>query len=108
MFETSEYQSFLHKIRVVTNTMKTMTMHIPIQSDIFLSLNETPEEFGIELKRWAAISMYYFGKISLARAASLAGYHRYDFENLLARMNIPISLLDAADAEKEIELLQEM
>lgn len=88
--------------------MKTVTMHIPIQSDIFLSLNQTPEEFGKELKLWAAISMYYFGKISLARAALLAGYHRYDFENLLARLNIPISLLDNMDAEKEIELLQGM
>ncbi len=87
--------------------MKTMTLRIPVQSDIFLSLNQTPDEFGIELKLWAAISMYYFGKISLARAASLAGYHRYDFENLLARMNVPISLLDEADAEKEVELLQE-
>jgi predicted HTH domain antitoxin len=87
--------------------MKTMTLHIPVQSDIFLSLNQTPDEFGGELKLWAAISMYYFGKISLARAASLAGYHRYDFENLLARMNIPISLLDETDAEQEIKLLQE-
>lgn len=87
--------------------MKTMTLHIPIQSDIFLSLNQTPDEFGGELKLWAAISMYYFGKISLSRAASLAGYHRYDFENLLARMNVPISLLDATDAAKEVEFLQE-
>lgn len=95
------------KEEVEKGFMKTMTLHIPIQSDIFLSLNQTPDEFGSELKLWAAISMYYFGKISLARAASLAGYHRYDFENLLARLNIPISLLDVTDAEKEIELLQE-
>ncbi len=88
--------------------MKNITLHIPVQSDIFLSLNQTPEEFGTELKLWAAISMYYFGRISLARAASLAGYHRYDFENLLARLNIPISLLEESDAEKEIELLKEL
>ena len=88
--------------------MNTVTLHIPVQAEMLLALNETPQEFGEELKRWAAISMYYFGKISLARAASLAGQHRYDFENLLARLNIPISLLDEADAEKELALLQEM
>jgi len=88
--------------------MNTVTLHIPVQAEMLLALNETPQEFGEELKRWAAVSMYYFGKISLARAASLAGYHRYDFENLLARLNIPISLLDEADAEKELALLQEM
>lgn len=88
--------------------MDTVTLHIPIQVELLLSLNESPQEFGEELKRWAAISMYYFGKISLARAASLAGYHRYDFENLLARLNIPISLLDEEDAGRELTLLQEM
>ncbi|MCP4650397.1 MAG: UPF0175 family protein [PVC group bacterium] len=85
----------------------TLTLQIPIENDILLSLNQTPEEFSYELKLWAAISMYYFGKISLARAASLANYHQYDFEKLLAHLNIPISLLEEADAEKEIKLLQE-
>lgn len=88
--------------------MDTITLHIPIQADILLALNETPQEFGEELKLWAAISMYYFGKISLARAASLSGQHRYDFEQLLAKRQIPISLLDESDAEKEVALLQEL
>ena len=88
--------------------MKTITLQIPIQSDIFLSLNQTPDEFGGELKLWAAISMYYFGKISLARAASLANYHRYDFEKQLVRLNIPISLLEETDAEKELKRLKEL
>lgn len=88
--------------------METVTLHIPVQADLLLSLNETPQEFSEELKRWAAVSMYYFGKISLARAASLAGYHRYDFENLLARLNIPISLLDEEDAATELALLREL
>lgn len=88
--------------------MDTVTLHIPIQSELLLSFNESPQEFGEELKRWAAISMYYFGKVSLARAASLAGYHRYDYENLLARLDIPISLLDEGDAAKEIALFSEI
>ncbi len=88
--------------------MKTFALTIPIQSDILLSLNQTPEEFGDNLKMWAAISMYYFGKISLGRAASLAGYHRYDFEKMLSRLNIPISLLDETDAEKEFNLLEDL
>lgn len=88
--------------------MKTITLQIPVQADLLLSLNETPQEFSAELTRWAAVSMYYFGKISLGRAASLAGYHRYDFENLLATLAIPISLLDEADAATELALLREL
>ncbi len=88
--------------------METVTLHIPVQTDLLLSLNETPQEFSEELKRWTAVSMYYFGKISLARATSLAGCHRYDFENLLAGLNIPISLLDEEDAAMELALLREI
>lgn len=85
--------------------MKTVRLQISISSDVLLSLNESPEEFGEKLKLWAAISMYQFGKISLARAASLAGYHRYDFEKELAKLNIPISMLDETDAQKELAIL---
>ncbi|MCF8374191.1 MAG: UPF0175 family protein [Bacteroidales bacterium] len=85
--------------------MKNTTIHIPVTTELLLSLNQSPQEFGIDMKKWAAISMYYFGKISLARAASLAGLHRFDFEKLLSEYKIPISLLDETDAEKEINLL---
>lgn len=83
-------------------------LHIPIQNDILLSLNQNTKEFGAELKVWAAISMYYFRKISLARASTLAGMHRYDFEKHLAKYKIPNNLLDAEDANKEIELIDQM
>ena len=83
-------------------------INIPVNNDILLSLNQTTQEFGVELKLWAAISMYYFGKISLPRAASLAGYHRYDFEKLLAKHKLPISLLDENDAQQEINKLNQL
>lgn len=50
--------------------------------------------------------MYMFDKISLSRAATLAGLHRYDFEKLLTKLNIPISKLTSEDAEKELELIK--
>jgi len=52
--------------------------------------------------------MYWFEKISISRAAKLAGYHLYDFENLLVKLNLPISKLTEEDAEKEIELLKNL
>jgi predicted HTH domain antitoxin len=77
-------------------------LNIPINNDVLLSMNKSGYEFGEELKCWAAISMYYFGKISISRAASLAGMHRYDFEKLLAEYSLPISLLNEKDAKDEI------
>jgi len=99
---------FLDRNAVKKNgdVMKTFALTVPIPSDMLLSFNQTPEEFSDNLKLWAAVSMYYFGKISLGRAASLAGYHRYDFEKILARLHIPISVLDEKDAENELNILK--
>ena len=88
--------------------MKNVSLNIEVKPDILLTFNQKPKEFGNELKLWAAVSMYWFDKISLARAATLAGYHRYDFEKLLTELNIPISKLTDEDAEKEIELLKNL
>jgi len=85
--------------------MKTI-VNVEVNPDILLTFNQKPEEFGNELKLWAAVSMYWFDKISLARAAALAGYHRYDFEKLLSNLNLPISKLTREDAEREIAILQ--
>ncbi len=88
--------------------METLSLNIEVKSDILLTFNQKPKEFGDELKFWAAVSMYLFDKISLARAASLAGYHRYDFEKLLSKLDIPLSKLTKNDAKKEIELLKNL
>ncbi len=36
------------------------------------------------------------------------GYHRYDFEKLLAKMSIPISNLELEDVQKNIALLKSL
>lgn len=88
--------------------METLSLNIEVNPDILLTFNKKPKEFGDELKLWAAISMYSFEKLSLARAARLAGYSRYDFEKKLSTLNIPISKLTDKDAIKEIELLKDL
>ena len=87
--------------------MKTI-LNVEVNPDILLTFNQKPKEFGNELKLWAAVSMYWFDKISLARAATLAGYHRYDFEKFLATLDIPISKLTDEDTEKEINMLKSL
>jgi len=86
--------------------MQTVALNIQVNSDILLALNQTPDELSSDIVVWAAISMYLFNKVSLAQAANLCGYHRYDFEKLLVKYNIPVSLLDENDAMKELESLK--
>jgi len=85
-------------------------IQIPLQVDpeILLSLNKSPKEFGEELKLWAAIGFYEHGKLSLAKAADIAGYHRLDFEKILGRLNIPISLLEMEDIMADLALLEKL
>jgi len=88
--------------------MQTQTLNIDIRTDILISLNQNIAEFGKNLKLWAAISLFQYGKLSISKAADLAGYHRYDFENILADLNIPISNLTEEDINKELELLKNL
>ncbi|NJO92641.1 MAG: UPF0175 family protein [Chloroflexia bacterium] len=85
--------------------MKPIMYNIEVKPDILVSLNKSEMEFGKEIKLWAAISLFQFNKLSLAKAASFAGYHRYDFENILAGLCIPISNLEIDDIAKDIEYL---
>ncbi len=82
-----------------------LNIQVQVEPELLVSLNKSPQEFGEDRLLWAAISLYEHGKLSLARAASMAGYHRYDFEKLLAKMGIPISNLELEDVQKDIALL---
>lgn len=88
--------------------MQPISFNIEVKPDILVSLNKSEKEFSKEIKLWAAISLYQFNKLSLAKAANFAGYHRYDFENLLANLNIPISNLEIDDITKDIEFLDSL
>ncbi len=88
--------------------MQTLTLNIDIQPDILISLNQNTTEFGKQLKLWAAISLFQYGKLSLARAANLAGFHTFDFENILAELGIPISNITIDDVKNELELLKNL
>lgn len=83
-----------------------LNIQVQVEPEILISLNKSEKEFGDELKLWAAISLYEHGKLSLARAADMAGYHRYDFEKTLASLDIPISNLSEADVFQDIEWLK--
>jgi len=79
-----------------------ITLTYEVQPEILISLNKSPKEFSGEIMLWAAISLYEHGKLSLARAANLAGLHRYDFETVLSKLNIPISNLTIDDIDNDL------
>ena len=73
--------------------MKKIELKIDLQAEFLKTINETPEQFSKEIKFWAAVSMYCFGKVNINTASAFSGYNDKEFENLLQELKIPISLL---------------
>lgn len=83
--------------------MNTISVRLDIPADILTALNESEEDFKKDLTLSAAVRLYQLQRLTLAKAASLAGYHRYDFENYLADNNIPIALLTIDDVLNDVK-----
>jgi len=58
---------------------KTINLSIPVKESILFSLKESTEEFSQELVYLSALMLYKRRKLSLGKAAELAGYNKIDF-----------------------------
>ena len=72
--------------------MEIQSLKIDLQPEFLETINETPEQFSKEIKFWAAVSMYCFGKLNINTASAFSGYSHFEFEKLLYELKIPISL----------------
>ena len=77
--------------------MNTQSITIDFPSDILLALNENENEFKQNIKISLAIRLYELQKLTIGKAAQLAGLSRLEFETLLSENEIPISNLTIDD-----------
>ena len=56
-----------------------MNISFSVNDDILLSLNENAQEFTRDLRYLSALMWYRKDKLSLGKAAELAGYSKLDF-----------------------------
>jgi len=87
-------------------TAKRVEFDIP--ADIFIALNEPEQQVVSDMRLFAAIRFYETNKLTLGKAARLAGLTRFEFENCLAQWHIPISNLTFDDIERDIRTLQKV
>jgi predicted HTH domain antitoxin len=81
--------------------MEKQTINIDFPSDILLALNETEDELKQRIKIELAVRLYKLQKLTIGKAAQVAGLSRLQFENLLSENEIPISDLTIDEVIKD-------
>jgi len=74
-----------------------MNISFSVNDDILLSLKETTEEFTQDIRFLSALMWYRKNRLSLGKAAELAGYSKLDFIERMKLENEPI--FDYSEAE---------
>ncbi len=81
---------------------------IDLPGSVSASIKIPKEELGPFIKRSLAVELYREGKLSLGKAAELAGFqNKWEILMLLAEKGVPIDHT-AKDARKDLKTLKEV
>lgn len=83
--------------------MQLREVKIAIPQDIYFALDEDENELGVQMRRMLAIQFYLKKKLTIGKAAQLAGISKFEFETLLSENQIPISLLTKEDVMADVK-----
>jgi predicted HTH domain antitoxin len=86
--------------------MNTQSITVEFPSDILLTLNENENELKQNIKLSLAIRLYRLQKLTIGKAAQIAGLSRFDFETALSDNGVPISNLTIEDVINDIQKLR--
>jgi predicted HTH domain antitoxin len=86
--------------------MPVHTFSIDVPKDVFLALNETESELKQRVRVALAVQLFRLQKLTVGKAAQLAGLSRLRFDNLLSDNAIAISDLTMDDVLGDIRKLQ--
>lgn len=80
----------------------TETMHLEVSQDILAALKIGIQDFAQYIRIAAAVACFQEKKLSLGKAAQLAGLNRLDFLDLLAEKGIAAFDYDESFADSEL------
>ncbi|WP_417908523.1 UPF0175 family protein [Candidatus Electronema sp. PJ] len=86
--------------------MNTQQISVDFPADILLALNETENQLIQRIKLALAVQLYKAQKLTVGKAAQIAGLSRLQFETALAEQEIPLSNLTADEVLDDISKLQ--
>ena len=88
---------------MITETIQTETIQIEISQDILAALKLGIQDFAQYVRLVTAIACFQDKKLSLGKAAQLAGYNRLDFLDILAKKGIVQFDYDDSFVESELK-----
>lgn len=77
-----------------------VTVELPVEA--VSALRRSPEELGPEMRVAAAIHGYTQDRLSMEKAAMIAGLNRRDFMLEMARRGVEVFEVDHEDLEREL------
>lgn len=86
--------------------MNTQIISIDFPSDILLSLNKNENELKQDIKLALAIRLFRLQKLTIGKAAQIAGLSRLDFETVLSENEVPISNLTIEEVMNDSQKLK--
>ncbi len=86
--------------------MNTQRISVDFPADILLALNETENQLAQRIKLALAVQLYRAEKLTIGKAAQIAGLSRLQFETVLAEHEFPVSNLNVDEVLDDISKLR--
>lgn len=77
-----------------------------ISNELLLSLNESVDELSRDVRLFSAMHLFKLHKLSIGKAAELAGINKYEFMLKLSENNIPVVDYDPSELDTELNRFQ--
>ncbi len=87
----------------MTNAMAVETIAFEVSPDLLSALNMEPEELSCDIRLIAAMQYFQDKRLSLGKAAQLAGINRLAFMDVLAERGIVVFDYDESMVVNELE-----
>lgn len=81
---------------------------VEFPEEILFSLKEKKDAFVGQMKLYTAMKLFEMGKLSLGKAAVLAGYKKWDFIHLLGQHKISVFNYEQSEIEKDVKTLKKL
>ncbi|MCK4764262.1 MAG: UPF0175 family protein [Candidatus Aminicenantes bacterium] len=88
--------------------MQTQKIEIEIPTHVMAAMHKSGDELIRQMKMLTAVNLYLSKELSLEMAADFAEKSKWEFEDILAKNEIPISLIDFDDYKNELKIISNL